>query len=444
MAESSEQGPFVRALLPRPLTAQIHGGSESTDLSQQLRPRLVLLEHSLSLPSRLTASCPEGAEAGQSRRMRTKVGRSTKGSGWGTGNHDAELYRLAGLRTPSQSAARDLAGFGMVLSALQMLVDRSSGRGVRVKVADAIDLRAGEIRHQPWVRSLHERGAVVDLASDPLGWDGGKDDSISLKEEEKASSGPRLFPSRLDDLQGAHDAIQAAAASISAEGTTGSIPVLFDSITPLISFHGSENSMKFLRLLLARDGTKRSGLRGVNVVLSPVIIPLLVDTMCQLDSRRLEDEADAMVEMSGGTMKTIRRGGGNGKVGGVAGRLVNGLQDFYLEPSDDGTRLLLYGSTSPQKGAETEVRKESREEHQKRSPAINTAKEERASIRSSLRDRVGPRVRPMLQHEEGERAKSDAASAPSQSTSGPRIYIQDDDPEYDDMDEEDLDDDLDL
>ena len=179
-------------------------------------------------------------------------------------------------------------------------------------------------------------------------------------------------------------------------------------------------------------------------MLSPVIIPLLVDTMCQLDSRRLEDEADAMVEMSGGTMKTIRRGGGNGKVGGVAGRLVNGLQDFYLEPSDDGTRLLLYGSTSPQKGAETEVRKESREEHQKRSPAINTAKEERASIRSSLRDRVGPRVRPMLQHEEGERAKSDATSASSQSTSGPRIYIQDDDPEYDDMDEEDLDDDLDL
>ena len=51
MAESSEQGPFVRALLPRPLTAQIHGGSESTDLSQQLRPRLVLLEHSLAVPA---------------------------------------------------------------------------------------------------------------------------------------------------------------------------------------------------------------------------------------------------------------------------------------------------------------------------------------------------------------------------------------------------------
>mmetsp|Transcript_18357 Transcript_18357/g.39735 ORF Transcript_18357/g.39735 Transcript_18357/m.39735 type:complete len:526 (+) Transcript_18357:49-1626(+) len=520
---SSTSGPFVRCLLPRPLSSSSTGtsrspshtdkneSSKSLSANQQQRSRLVLLQHTHNLSTRLTASCPADANASassssSSRGTRNKSrglvgGRSVRrgvkqssGGGDGDGDNDVttedELYRLAGLRTPSESCTRDLSGGLLTLCALEQIVVRTGGRVVWVKICDNLTLPESDTGTTTgegggWVGQFRRHGATVDLASDPLGWDedcSSSDGTVKEREEEKASdvdnvtaatsTAHRSFKSRMDGLQMVLDTIERAASSIvlagcdstSDDGTSAAIPVpvVFDSITPLINLHGMVQTTKLLRHLLGRVGVS-AGTVSTTHTLSPVVVPLLIESTRPHDMRCLEDAADAIITLSDGEMRTARRGGGDGRVGGAAGRLINDIQKFALQQQQNNgsnsqhEKLILLKSQDQEASRRTVKSKASNSNNEESSAAttMQGLSEQLAAVDTSTshKNTTAQLARPKLQIGEDGRgaaaARADGVSlkAPQSNTSrpGPRIFVQDDDPEYDDMDEEeDLDDDLDI
>ena len=171
-------------------------------------------------------------------------------------------------------------------------------------------------------------------------------------------------------------------------------------------------------------------------------------------------------------MRTMRRGGGDGKVGGAAGRLGTDVQQFALEQQTERVVLLTSSEQNDRERRKKVVaqrRTKATTETSADESLLQPATDKLASMEidaspSSLLvppqggSSASQRARPTLQiGEEGRDTATEASAAtketagdsaqnrPAGSTKpGPRIFVQDDDPEFDDIDEEDLDDDLDL
>ena len=513
---TSAAAPFVRCLLPRPPSSlsssqKAKDGTPCTSGSNK-RSRLVLLQHTADLTTRLTASSPADASASDgsgSRKGGRRVGTSRKVSSDTISNSNATsedaLYRLAGLRTPSESATRDLAGHMLALSALEEVASRTGGRVVWVSLANNLSVpsrsygdggTAHALDDSVWAAQLQRNGATVDLASDPLGWDESDDEEDGENKEEDdgaPSTTHRWYSSRMDSLKAVLATIERAAASIpstddgNGNEATRDIPVIFDSIIPLLSYHGSAKTYRFLQRLLGR-GTVGNNINGAsnNIALSPIVAPISIESIQPADMRRFEDEADAIVTLSGGEMRTMRRGGGDGKVGGAAGRLGTDVQQFSLEQNQlqkqqqqqqpgatglgykSAERLVLLklsGQSDKEERKKVVVQRKTKARNDASGgdeSLLPTTAEKLASMELASSTSQAPsasssssqRSRPTLQIEEGRDTANSAAAtkatagdhSQSQPTSksGPRIFVQDDDPEFDDMDEEDLDDDLDL
>ena len=296
-----------------------------------------------------------------------------------------------------------------------------------------------------------------------------------------------LFQGRIDEplnAVGEEQAKRAAASIASADdgeeaaiATAEEVPVIFDSIVPLLSFHGPAKTLRFLRRLLGRglsSNTRASSSGGDDTNTCrryrQTIVPMLVESIRPADMRRFEDEADSIVTLSGGEMRTMRRGGGDGKVGGAAGRLGTDIQQFALEQQTERVVLL-----NPSEQNDRERKK--RVVAQRRTKGTTESSADKSLLQPATdklasMEIAGPspllvppqggsstsqRARPTLQiGEEGRDAATDASAATKEragdsaaqnqptTKSGPRIFVQDDDPEFDDIDEEDMDDDLDL
>ena len=517
-ATSAAAAPFVRCLLPRPPSStpsqRTKDGPSGASSASNKRSRLVLLQHGADrLTTRLTASGPADADGGGGRRggrrgggaATTTTRRKSSSSDTGNNNHnnatsEDALYRLAGLRTPSESATRDLAGGLLALSALEEVVTRTGGRVVWVSLANHLSVPGGDgvTDGDGWAAQFQRNGVTVDLASDAMGWDDGDvddDDDEGGDENKQDDDGPstthRCYYSRMDSLNTVLATIERAAASIASSedgdgdgaATTRDVPVIFDSIVPLLSYHGSAKVYRILQRLLGRGMATAN--TPSNIALSPVVVPLSIECIQPADMRRLEDEADAIVTLSGGEMRTMRRGGGDGKIGGAAGRLGIDVQQFTLEQNQlqkqqqtittglgytSAERLVLLkssGQSDNEKRKKVVVQRKTKDRTDTRSEgdeSLLPMTEKLASMElvspaspaPSASSLSSQRNRPTLQMGEKGRdtatvadaaaktiANDDSQSEPT-TKSGPRIFVQDDDPEFDDMDEEDLDDDLDL
>ena len=190
MATTTAAAPFVRCLLPRPPGGTSHADAYAGgDGSSRKRSRLVLLQHTADLTTRLTAAGDAGTPPRPGKGGR---GNNPTSSSSTTDAAEDALYRLAGLRTPSEAAARDLAGGGpaLVLAALEEVASRTGGRVVWVSVADHLRLPRGgggdkDSDDTGWSMQFRRHGATVDLASDPLGWDASDDDDDEGEEKKR-------------------------------------------------------------------------------------------------------------------------------------------------------------------------------------------------------------------------------------------------------------------
>ena len=226
---------------------------------------------------------------------------------------------------------------------------------------------------------------VVYLSAglDPLGWDRGES-----SQAEKTSIAN----------------LQALAGEIIGEATPNAM-IILESITPLISMHGLDYTVDFLQHLLQ------------HTVSTTLVIPVLTDCLTQPHHIVLEDLADAVLILEGGEATLIRRG--------VRERANLVREQVHYEITDRGLKLLSTETTTPTVNKSAAKSKDAKEDQSAPAPAAVPASSMRRPGRITLR------------HDDNK-----VAAAPNVPT--PRIFLQDDDPEFDDMDEEDPDDDLDI
>lgn len=306
-------------------------------------PYLILVQHSLSFSQRQTAASTD---------------------------KDLAVYRMAQVRPPSERAQLDSSG-NLWLSELSQ---HCTSKLVWVETIGS-DIR-------PSTRSCQ----VVCLSAgiDPLGWDRGES-----SQAEKTS-----FAN-----------LQALAGVIIGEASPNAMIVL-ESIAPLITMHGLDRTVDFLKYLLQ------------HTVSTTLVIPVLTECLTQPHHIILEDLADAVLILEGGEATLMRRG--------VRERSNLLREQVNFEITDRGLKLLSTETTAAtvNKSAAKSI-----------DAKVGRSAPAPAAVSASSMSRPG---RITLRHDDNHVA----AAAPNVPT--PRIYLQDDDPEFDDMDEEDPDDDLDI
>mmetsp|Transcript_21678 Transcript_21678/g.45415 ORF Transcript_21678/g.45415 Transcript_21678/m.45415 type:complete len:452 (-) Transcript_21678:46-1401(-) len=326
------------------------------------------------------------------------------------------------------------------------------------------------------LRKFRRNGAWVDLSSDPFGWDEDTEkhnDGISNK-----NNNSFVQKSTMNKLQSIAMAIRRAAATVETrhppifrgkeQNNQGKkkeqkntmmqkpIPIVFETLTPLLQLHGVEK-ISLLIKSLGRCIASSSSLMAVpsgmtNVpILSPIVAPILYESLRPSEHRCLEDIADAMLHLNlmednprvsdhpnstpviSGVIDLVRRGGGGGGGGGKAdmgGKLIRHCVPFNImrammskhsiSPLDDARGscywILDRDDDAMSDGGAAEI--------EKGRPLV-----------------IDQSAGSMMSTTGADQQASSSTAGPSR----PRIYLQDDDPEFDDFDEEDdLDDDLDL
>ena len=320
------------------------------------------------------------------------------------------------------------------------------------------------------IHMFQRHGACVDLSSDPFGWelDDGIDNSTqnsnncSTKDTSKddhGSSNISTYSCAMDKLQSIAMTIRRAAASIESRRRQGQeeqeenmqqpIPIVFESMTPLLNIHGVEK----VGVLLKSLGSVNSGTETTTnyySILSPIVAPILYESIRPSDHRYLEDISDAMLHVSlvgegssnpsssssasasssstgvisSGVLDLVRRGGSRG----LGGKFIRHCIPFHVMRLKTPTAAAATTAYGQFQSSYYWILDHNDDEKNYTENDTVTVKKKLASDNNS-----------------NGIIKSDEQGKEETSVSRPRIFMQDDDPEYDDYDEEeDLDDDLDL
>ncbi|CAJ1930548.1 unnamed protein product [Cylindrotheca closterium] len=222
---------------------------------------------------------------------------------------------------------------------------------------------------------------VVNVAVDPWGWD---------DEFKKGSPSLHNLHQLYDQLSNVMQQQESSAV------------LAWESLTPLIAVHGFEMARQFLTSFES----------------CMQIWPIRIELLTPFQHSTLEDDAQALLHLKGGEMTMIRQGLRE------RGNILRKMLPFRL----DGGKLveLEAGDSSPEPDEEVMDKTSAAEKTSSSSAPVPVADTSSRKIQ--------------LKMEEDDEPKKEESSQPNR----PRIYLQDDDPEFDDMDEEDPDDDLDI
>ncbi|KAL7448919.1 hypothetical protein ACHAWC_001034 [Mediolabrus comicus] len=384
----------------------------------------------------------------------------------------------------SSSSSRSRSGGGgdwygisgpfLVRQALYDLSTRCNGRVVFVSVTGTtgiLDLDAlqdnNDASSSSSLRLFRQNGACVDLSSNPFGWN---DDENYEDNNNHCNNNSFVTKATMSNLQSLASAIRQAASNIiisrskdeaidniskdqksKSEGNLQlqqPIPIIFETMTSLLQLHGVERItvlLKSLGRMTLLDNNNDNNSNSTSSVLSPIIVPVLYESICLSDHRTLEDCADAMVSLKlmdtvtsattsidaveakddkdivvvTGVMDLVRRGGGGN--GGLGGKLMRHCVPIHILRSKTTTtmgdlRNSCYWIVGSDDNDNT------RQEGEEDDDVTEKGKTEMRSSHNTALD------------------QSPTSSAAPKS-SRPQIYLQDDDPDFQDYDE---DDDLDL
>ena len=365
-------------------------------------------------------------------------------------DQSSQLYKHAGLLTPKETSVKDARGDLFVKEAWKECVKRCSGRVIVVKCSDSVNFGyaqdSGKNRKDRELDKLFgENGAVVDLHSDPLGWNSDCGSDVI-----NAEINPKQFKGIATKLQSILSVIQEAANFISSqtglkdETATGEntsiqpIPVIFDSMSPLLLHHGVEKvTILFARLKQSTE----------TFITSPIFIPTLSETLPPAGNRILEEYADAVLTLSGGKLLIAKRSARVGGMvcGGFSGglRLTKDEQSFEIGGNGGNSNdlvLLKKGSEPNVNNTRTKETKSDFEDVETGTKRLNL--QDVPAKKDALSNENNSKQRPVLRHEDDASDRGTTQEVAPKPT--PRIYLEEDDPEFDDLDEEDPDDDLDI
>jgi hypothetical protein len=402
-----------------------------------------------------------------------------------------EISHINAPLPPSLRSSRRIGGgdgYGisgpfLVRQALYDLSKKCNGCVVFVSVAGTdgtLDLDPGDVDiddgdDEDALQLFRRNGACVDLSSNPFGWndDDDNDDDDEHNHDENSinvgnTSNKSFFVTKvtMNNLQSLAAAIRQAASNIKnrnkdkvddyqvdqkckqlRQQQQQPIPIIFETMTPLLHLHGVERIsilLKSLRRTITSTTLDKyhNNLSNSSLILSPIITPILYESISPSDHRTLEDCADAIVSLNlmdtttsnssnsvhvvdgrdknsvvvvSGIMDLVRRGDG----GGGNGKMIRHCLPVYILRSisstlrEDFRKKCCYwiiddgNNTERDDGDATEKEKE---EKKQQMVSISIPKNE------------------------------EHPTAPPNS-SRPKIYLEEDDPDFQDYDE---DDDLDL
>jgi len=263
----------------------------------------------------------------------------------------------------------------------------------------AYELATVYIHQVLWVQTIGGKAPenchkIIPVVDDPLGWD--NDDE---KDNETTSSSSNI--GNLNDLA------QKIITSASPSGI-----VVFDSITPLLMLHGLHQTILFLHRLLHSS--------------IAFIVPVYREMLTAAEHVLLEDLSNALLVLREGTATLLRHGVREG------GNVVRD-EVFYEIDEQQNNRLKLLSSSKQPKVEKKEV------------TAVVKNIDESSILDVVIQQSPSVRERPgkiTLKIEEEDDSKK--SRNPKTAVSQPQIYLEDDDPEFEDLDEEDPDDDLDI
>mmetsp|Transcript_3273 Transcript_3273/g.9059 ORF Transcript_3273/g.9059 Transcript_3273/m.9059 type:complete len:482 (+) Transcript_3273:171-1616(+) len=401
------------------------------------------------------------------------------------------LYKHAGVATPAERATRDIYGgaeTAWLLRLLELAVQQQQQEQQQqqqqqhaVSDNESVSIVYVATKDRPGVPSIIEelppesrdKVQVVDLASrDPFGWDDDEhktetenNDETDDDETDDDGTGTTTARANLMNLANVYVALREKFVAAGASGTRKPVVVVWQSLTPLIVVHGFPI---VLRLLCALPPCLQ-------------VWPIHTQILTPEQHARLEDASNALMCLRGGQMNLVRQGireKGNILRQKLPFRLVvdvasdvagGGRRRFRIaeEAEDDGDDGNAAGSRNANKttnndndndndGPHTSSNARGKGTKPGERPISATQAEASGALRSSrgsggrsrgiqLRiddtdggrsDQTGPKASSSQQQQQ----EQNEATAPNR----PRIYLQDDDPEFDDFDEEDPDDDLEI
>ena len=306
---------------------------------------------------------------------------------------DAALYRKAGVRTPRENAHRDW--FGAELWWQRLLRQLAATASPEPPSQAPLTLLL-YIQTLPTKQPVPSEFTILDLTTDPWGWD-----APSL---EPNGDKARPTPNNLSSLQSILEAVQQKTQG--KDASTETATVVMDSLAPLCMRHGLTKLLVFLQRLQHLPRVSTLLLRDAQPHGS---LPDLVHAWLLLKDGQTEWIHQGIRERDNMIRQTI---------------------DFVLEEGDT-LRLVATKESSPTEPPTTTA-----------DNAVDANPPSDAILRSSSTSQPSsgrPRVQLKLE-EDG----SEQTAAATAATTAPRIFMQEDDPEFDDFDEEDPDDDLDI
>lgn len=373
--------------------------------SKKLKPLSSLLQQWASSSSSTTTGYNILLQSSQSLQTRVQVAETVE---------NAHLYQRAGLRTPAEIAFRDFFGGSAWLQHLMelLLVNNNNNNNhchvVWIRTTTTCDNQNAPQQQQP---SSNTTITILNACppNNPWGWD---------DEDEE---------SPIKNLQILSRCIQKEFQKNN--NTNKKVMLVWESLTPLWIMHGFEKTRRLLNSFSNKNCLQ--------------IWPVRVETLIPQQHALLEDDAHALLFLSGGEMTMIRQGIRE------TGNIVRETLPFQLvldqqqQNEEDGVHYRL----------------EERDEHpvpqiEMKEPLGQTTADGNkaghdisvattAATTTSTTNHTTTSSRPKIQLQLEEEHEQEKLEAPA-SSNRPRIFLQDDDPEFDDMDEEDPDDDLDI
>lgn len=414
-------------------------------------PYILLIQHRYTnshvrwvAATEVTSSSSSGGKRESSGRAGpTVVGRTGL-----AGGEEASVYWRAGLRTPAECARRDWEG---PLEWLYGITERLCHEFESVLYVRTLTKRpphwlpparatmeevGGVSSLSDWRRNL----LVVDAATDPFGWNTALKtmDAVNRNDDVHSTATTTRRQPNLESLDELFEHLQSTATqekeSQHERQHGGRTPLVLQSLAPLLHRHGFSRTLHFLQTLAG--------------AFCPLVVPVEAYALTTAEHRVLEGLSQALLCLDGGDAVLVRRG--------VRERdnVVRESLDFEIvvrgTPTTAATGSANRSFTSATTSATTSTRLPQCRIRLLRPPRLDGTGGDVVTDRTqSSRPPPTPEVetiggrRPVaLELTIDDAPRTSTAS--STHVAAPRIFVEDDDPEYHDYDEEDPDDDLDL
>jgi hypothetical protein len=310
------------------------------------------------------------------------------------------LYRRAKVRTPAENATRDILGGYLWLQHLLELVVALPDVHV-IYIPTTTTTLTTTMTSSPNL-------TILPTATDPWGWEDDDESSSSSVNFNDISSLAKVLQDVMDKN------------TLSEKKTV----IVWESLTPLLARHGGliYKTISFLRQFSSSSSCLQ-------------IWPVRIDSVTKVQHAHLEDTASAVLWLQGGDMTLIRQGIRE------TGNIVREILPFRIEAAassssqSNGMYRFLLDENEEENQDETPQDQETANfsTSNTRTPAKSTDETSAGTVKTRSRTKI------QLQIEE---EKVEAPPEPTENR--PRIFLQDDDPEFDDLDEEDPDDDLEI